>query len=60
MASTFPSAFIQSELNTNTEASPIQGSLELEKLGLPEHLYFSKDNLTFIENLGEGNFGKVS
>jgi receptor tyrosine kinase-like orphan receptor 1 len=59
MASTFPSAFIQSELNTNTEASPIQGSLELEKLGLPEHLYFSKDNLTFIENLGEGNFGKV-
>jgi hypothetical protein len=55
----FSSAFVQSELDGHTEMNPIYCAFEFENLGLPENLNFSRENLTFIEGLGEGHFGKV-
>ena len=55
--SAFSLAFLESQLSS--EANPIYCALELESLGLPEGLNFPRENLTFIEDLGEGHFGKV-
>ena len=42
------------------EINPMYLTMELENLNLPEGFNFPSENLTFLEELGEGNFGKVS